>query len=135
MVNLYCRCSKYSRVPSGCSLVPDPKDPSCCEVPHCDMIIPSIPPTPGILTPPMPQPGIITGTGKVPNLIGGIFYNHLIYFPLYLNLFFCSNVSILFFFFFISTQNVSLCLNKWLSIPEIFGIYIFYQGIYIILGW
>ena len=98
-------------MPSGCSLVPDPKDPSCCEVPHCDMIIPSIPPTPGILTPPMPQPGIITGTGKVPNLIGGIFYNHLIYLPLDLNLF-STAMSPYCFFFFFSTQNVSLCLNK-----------------------
>ena len=104
MVNLYCRCSKYSRVPSGCSLVPDPKDPSCCEVPHCDMIIPSIPPTPGILTPPMPQPGIITGTGKVPNLIGGIFYNHLIYLPLYLNLFSTAMSPYCFFFFFLYSK-------------------------------
>lgn len=68
--SVYSRCSTYTNVPTGCYMVPDPKDPSCCEVPHCEIVVPSVPPTPGIVVPPMPQPGIITGNGKVPNLKG-----------------------------------------------------------------
>ncbi|XP_060081054.1 uncharacterized protein LOC132560404 [Ylistrum balloti] len=29
------RCASYPNLPSSCTLVPDPKDPQCCQVPRC----------------------------------------------------------------------------------------------------
>ncbi|KAJ8302722.1 LOW QUALITY PROTEIN: hypothetical protein KUTeg_019118 [Tegillarca granosa] len=60
------RCRKYISLPSTCTLVPDPNDPSCCKVPSCSFVTPSIPPTPGFISQPTPPSGIITGYGKVP---------------------------------------------------------------------
>ncbi|XP_076113277.1 uncharacterized protein LOC143080960 isoform X2 [Mytilus galloprovincialis] len=40
------RCSKNDGVPKGCSMVPDPKDPLCCQIPDCSFALPDIFPTP-----------------------------------------------------------------------------------------
>ncbi|KAK7115067.1 hypothetical protein V1264_001009 [Littorina saxatilis] len=66
------RCKTYDTVPAGCTLVVDPKDPTCCKVPQCA-------PTPGPLgfpTPPSGQsptpytvtnvPGVVTGHAPTP---------------------------------------------------------------------
>jgi len=63
------RCAKYPAVPSGCTLVPDPKDPSCCKVAYCPPPPTSVPnPTPGYLAPNpnTPAPPKITGIAPVP---------------------------------------------------------------------
>ncbi|KAJ8302983.1 hypothetical protein KUTeg_019379 [Tegillarca granosa] len=62
------RCSRYDSVPSECTLVPDPKDPTCCQVPQCPVKPTSGPiPTPGIIQNPLtPKPGVITGLGPIP---------------------------------------------------------------------
>ena len=61
----YCRCAAYTSIQPGCTLVPDPKDPTCCEIPSCP-IVPPLNPTPGVMTvKPMPG-GVVTGTGLVP---------------------------------------------------------------------
>lgn len=35
VVKMFYRCAKYTSLPAGCTLVADPQDPLCCEVPHC----------------------------------------------------------------------------------------------------
>ena len=49
-------------------MVPDPKDPQCCEVPECPLTVGgNIPSTAGYLTPAQPpSPGTITGSGLPP---------------------------------------------------------------------
>lgn len=37
----FSRCNTYDNLPSSCTLIPDPNDPTCCQVPHCET------PTPG----------------------------------------------------------------------------------------
>ena len=65
------RCKVYTSIPSQCTMVPDPADPLCCQVPSC---IP-VPGTNGIPTPgPTAQPviytnaphAVVTGTGTPP---------------------------------------------------------------------
>ncbi|XP_041376878.1 uncharacterized protein LOC121389349 [Gigantopelta aegis] len=61
------RCAKYPNVPSQCSMVADPKDPQCCQVPQCL-------PTPGPNGFPTPRPGqnpIPTIVTNVPGVITG----------------------------------------------------------------
>ncbi|KAL5022346.1 hypothetical protein ScPMuIL_001501 [Solemya velum] len=62
------RCARYTNVPSACTMVPDPKDPSCCQVPQCPLTPqPGVTPTPGYITGQVTaRPGIITGIGQVP---------------------------------------------------------------------
>ncbi|XP_035824757.1 uncharacterized protein LOC101847325 [Aplysia californica] len=60
------RCAVYSKIPSGCSLVPDPKDPTCCEVPDCPVQIGASPTAGFVPTPANPTPGSVTGIGKIP---------------------------------------------------------------------
>lgn len=48
------RCGDYPKVDPSCIMVPDPKDPTCCQVPECPLI-PSGGTTPG-------QPTIIRPT-------------------------------------------------------------------------
>ncbi|VDI13147.1 Hypothetical predicted protein [Mytilus galloprovincialis] len=40
------RCPKNDGVPKGCYMVPDPKDPLCCQIPDCSFALPDIFPTP-----------------------------------------------------------------------------------------
>ncbi|XP_046570033.1 uncharacterized protein LOC124278355 [Haliotis rubra] len=59
------RCPLYYNVPKGCTELPDPMDPTCCTVPHCDFK-----PTSGSISGTGSQatipPGQITGTGQNP---------------------------------------------------------------------
>jgi hypothetical protein len=55
------RCAAYTKQ-TGCTLVPDPKDPTCCEIPSCPITPPS---TPGYVS---PNPGgVISGYGPTPS--------------------------------------------------------------------
>ena len=56
---LYFRCNTYDNLPSTCTLIPDPNDPTCCQVPQCTT------PTPGPNQPVTVkgQPGSFTGFG------------------------------------------------------------------------
>lgn len=51
LLPLFSRCTTYTSIPSQCTLVADPKDPECCEVPQC------------ITVPPNPTNGTIVITG------------------------------------------------------------------------
>ncbi|XP_071091876.1 uncharacterized protein [Haliotis cracherodii] len=57
------RCAKYSMAPN-CMLMPDPKDPSCCEVPSCPLVPSGATPTPGYIHV-TGKPGVISGNGPV----------------------------------------------------------------------
>ena len=48
-LNLYFRCGSYGTLPSGCSLVPDPKDIDCCKVVSC---VPKVGPNGTLVIPP-----------------------------------------------------------------------------------
>ena len=65
------RCKSYTSIPTGCTMVADPTDPLCCQVPQC---IP-VPGTNGYPTPnPTDKPviytnaphAVVTGTGTPP---------------------------------------------------------------------
>ena len=62
------RCAKYPNLPPSCTLVPDPKDPTCCKVASCPTPPTSVPPTPGYLipNPNTPAPPMVTGVAPVP---------------------------------------------------------------------
>ncbi|XP_060567789.1 mucin-2-like isoform X2 [Ruditapes philippinarum] len=62
------RCAKFDSIQPGCTLVPDQKDPTCCQRPSCPLLPPTGPnPTPGIITA-APQPGgVITGVNPTPS--------------------------------------------------------------------
>ncbi|XP_067652673.1 mucin-2-like [Haliotis asinina] len=62
------RCAAFASVPVSCTLVPDPKDPMCCEVPSCPLPTPApgVYPTPGFLTVTAGPTGVITGNGLIP---------------------------------------------------------------------
>ncbi|XP_060570089.1 uncharacterized protein LOC132728460 isoform X2 [Ruditapes philippinarum] len=62
------RCAKYPNLPPTCTLVPDPKDPTCCKVASCPTPPTSVPPTPGYLipNPNTPAPPMVTGVAPVP---------------------------------------------------------------------
>ncbi|XP_078338507.1 uncharacterized protein LOC111134355 isoform X1 [Crassostrea virginica] len=60
------RCNVYPRVPAGCTLVPDPNDPTCCKAPSCPVVQPGATPTPGVVKPLEPAYGTITGNGTPP---------------------------------------------------------------------
>ncbi|XP_052816208.1 uncharacterized protein LOC128242861 isoform X2 [Mya arenaria] len=60
------RCAKYSSIQPGCTLVPDPKDPTCCEIPSCPIVPQGPSPTPGIITLAPQPPGVITGGNPTP---------------------------------------------------------------------
>lgn len=64
----FLRCARYTSVPAECTLVPDPKDPSCCQVPKCPVKPTAGPvPTPGYVpTPVTAKPGVLTGLAPVP---------------------------------------------------------------------
>lgn len=64
----FLRCARYTSVPVECTLVPDPKDPSCCQVPKCPVKPTAGPlPTPGYVpTPVTAKPGVLTGLAPVP---------------------------------------------------------------------
>lgn len=51
-------------------MVPDPQDPTCCEIPQCPLVTPTprpgVSPTPGIINVGTLAPGKIVGVGKVP---------------------------------------------------------------------
>ena len=66
-----CRCSVYTSVAPGCTMVPDPKDPDCCEIPDCP-IVPPVSPTPGIVTFQPGPGGVVTGIGLVPTPKPGV---------------------------------------------------------------
>ncbi|XP_053376973.1 uncharacterized protein LOC123528762 [Mercenaria mercenaria] len=77
------RCAMYATIPQGCVMVPDPKDPSCCQVPSCP-----IPPKPtiGIVTAPQPtgtitgvRPTSSVGTGTASNKAGCMYKGTLVY--------------------------------------------------------
>ena len=62
------RCAKYDNIPASCTLVADPNDPLCCQIPQCAPTPnPKFPnPTSGppeIVTPPV---GKVTGIAPVP---------------------------------------------------------------------
>ncbi|KAL8616408.1 hypothetical protein ACOMHN_032262 [Nucella lapillus] len=63
------RCVHYTPNP-GCIMVPDPDDPTCCEIPKCPLVTPTpqpeVSPTPGIVNVVTKTPGQIEGLGKVP---------------------------------------------------------------------
>lgn len=65
-LNLIDRCNVYPRVPDGCTLVPDPADPTCCKAPNCPVVQPGATPTPGVIKPLQPAYGTITGNGTPP---------------------------------------------------------------------
>ena len=61
------RCTKYDSIPSTCTMIPDPKDPQCCQVPQC-IQVPSLTPGPGA-TPTVitdVPTGRVTGVGLIP---------------------------------------------------------------------
>ena len=60
------RCPVYSQIPAGCSLVPDPSNPTCCKIPDCP--VPSgVSPSAGYVPNPLsPTAGSVTGIGRVP---------------------------------------------------------------------
>ncbi|WAR11992.1 SAS-like protein [Mya arenaria] len=60
------KCAKYSSIQPGCTLVPDPKDPTCCEIPSCPIVPQGPSPTPGIITLAPQPPGVITGGNPTP---------------------------------------------------------------------
>ena len=71
MISFLFRCKVYMDVPNECTMVPDPSDPLCCNVPQC---IP-VPGTDGNPTPsPTDEPviytnaphAVVTGTGTPP---------------------------------------------------------------------
>ena len=35
MSGFFDRCAQYTNVGANCEFVPDPKDPSCCQMPEC----------------------------------------------------------------------------------------------------
>lgn len=45
-IQFYFRCPKNDGVPKGCYMVPDPKDPLCCQIPDCSFALPDIFSTP-----------------------------------------------------------------------------------------
>ncbi|KAJ8302469.1 hypothetical protein KUTeg_018865 [Tegillarca granosa] len=61
------RCNAYiGKLAAGCTLVADPKDPQCCQVPQCRLIPPGQKPTPGIFTMPTPMVGSVTVYPNLP---------------------------------------------------------------------
>ncbi|XP_052233684.1 uncharacterized protein LOC127846468 isoform X4 [Dreissena polymorpha] len=60
------RCAAYPSVPAGCTLVPNPADPTCCEIPNCPIVPQGPSPTPGIVTLAPQPPGVITGANPTP---------------------------------------------------------------------
>lgn len=63
---MYFRCAQFTNIQPGCTLVPDQKDPTCCQRPNCPLLPPTGPsPTPGIVTASPQPPGVITGKGKL----------------------------------------------------------------------
>jgi len=66
---LFSRCAKYTSVPTGCTLIPDPKDPTCCKIASCPLPPTMQPnPTPGFVNPNpnTPAPPQVTGVAPVP---------------------------------------------------------------------
>ncbi|XP_076470008.1 uncharacterized protein LOC143300296 [Babylonia areolata] len=64
------RCAKFDNMPAGCTMVPDPRDPTCCKIPDCPLVpVGGVTPTvSGFLRPSVtPQHGVFTGDGKIPS--------------------------------------------------------------------
>ncbi|XP_041376891.1 uncharacterized protein LOC121389362 [Gigantopelta aegis] len=61
------RCAHFTNIPANCMMVPDPRDPSCCQMPECPFPTPKpgVTPTPGYISI-TPATGVITGIGKIP---------------------------------------------------------------------
>ncbi|KAK3581064.1 hypothetical protein CHS0354_033850 [Potamilus streckersoni] len=64
------RCGDYPNLPTACYLIPDPKDPTCCERPECPLPTPmgTAVPTPGFIDVTGSPLAVVTGIGKVPTL-------------------------------------------------------------------
>lgn len=59
---LHYRCKRYDA--PNCMMIPDPADPSCCEIPLCLFAVPT--PAPGV----SPTPGFIRQTGRPGEVFG-----------------------------------------------------------------
>lgn len=78
----YNRCREYKNVPATCTMVPDPSDPQCCQLPQCipgvngyPTPVPQQTPAPGVTIAPTPmtgQPlGVVTGFAPSPTPTAG----------------------------------------------------------------